>query len=128
MAGFKYIAVDLAALGSVRVAADAVRAKHRSIDGLINNAGLMMLPKRELTTDGNEMQFGVNHLGHFALKRPPLRSRRSDAGGRFVSVASIAHKYARQFRFHDLSFRKRILFHRCIQPTASCVTCPLRWN
>ena len=71
---FNYIAADLAALGSVRVAADAVRAKHQSIDGLINNAGLMMVPKRELTIDGNEMQFGVNHLGTLRAQRSSLRS------------------------------------------------------
>jgi len=100
---FKYILIDLSALGSVRVAAETVRAKHRSIDGLINNAGIMMLPKKEHTTDGNEMQFGVNHLGHFALNAL-LCDLVEEAGGRFVSVASIAHKYAKRFRFHDANF------------------------
>ncbi|MEM8771221.1 MAG: oxidoreductase [Pseudomonadota bacterium] len=99
---YEIVQMDLADLSSVRAAADTVRAKCERIDGLINNAGLMMLPKRELTADGFEMQFGVNHLGHFVLN-----ARLSDlveaAAGRFVAVASIAHKYARGFKLKDVN-------------------------
>ena len=59
--------LDLSSLDSVRKAADELRAAHPRIDLLINNAGVMYVPTRETTKDGFEMQFGTNHLGHFAL-------------------------------------------------------------
>ncbi len=58
--------LDLGSLKSVQEAADEIRAKHDTIDLLINNAGVMTPPK-ETTDDGFELQFGTNHLGHFAL-------------------------------------------------------------
>ncbi|WP_157011959.1 SDR family NAD(P)-dependent oxidoreductase, partial [Mycobacterium celatum] len=58
--------LDLSSLDSVRAAADALRTNYPRIDLLINNAGVMYTPK-QLTADGFEMQFGTNHLGHFAL-------------------------------------------------------------
>ncbi|HVQ97306.1 MAG TPA: SDR family NAD(P)-dependent oxidoreductase, partial [Mycobacterium sp.] len=58
--------LDLSSLASVRRAADALRRKYPRIDLLINNAGVMWTPK-QLTADGFELQFGTNHLGHFAL-------------------------------------------------------------
>lgn len=100
---FDFVRLDLASLASVREAADAVRAKHAQIDALVNNAGLMMIPNRQLTEDGFEMQFGVNHLGHFALSGL-LSDVVEASGGRFVSLASVAHKYARGLRFDDLMF------------------------
>ena len=60
------MALDNASLASVRVFADAFKAKYDRLDILLNNAGLMAIP-RELTEDGFEMQLGVNHLAHFAL-------------------------------------------------------------
>lgn len=98
---FDFVQMDLADLSSVRRAADDIRKTHQSIDGLVNNAGIMMVPKRELTVDGFETQFGVNHLGHFALNAR-LCELVEAASGRFVAVASIAHKYARGFKFDDL--------------------------
>ncbi len=59
-------ALDLTRLDSIRSAAADLRAAHPRIDLLINNAGVMYTPKRT-TTDGFELQFGTNHLGHFAL-------------------------------------------------------------
>ena len=62
----EFAALDLGSLESARAAADALLAKGRPIDVLLNNAGLT-LRKRQETADGFEMTFGVNHLGHFLL-------------------------------------------------------------
>src|ERR1700748_256942 len=59
--------VDLSSLASVAALADELLSEGRPIDVLINNAGIMQPPDRETTTDGFELQFGGNHLGHFAL-------------------------------------------------------------
>lgn len=81
--------LDLAALASVRDCADAISETHPSVDILVNNAGVMAVPERR-TADGFEMQFGVNHLGHFVLTRELmpalLRARRA----RIVTVTSFA--------------------------------------
>lgn len=82
------VVLDLASLRSVCDAATAIKERPR-LDGLINNAGVMMLP-RMLTEDGFEMQLGVNHLGHFALTAAVLDHLASD--GRVVNVSSNAHK------------------------------------
>src|SRR5215472_8116365 len=58
--------LDLASLESIRAAAGELRARHPRIDLLVNNAGVMF-PPRQTTGDGFELQFGTNHLGHFAL-------------------------------------------------------------
>src|SRR5258708_23457714 len=58
--------LDLASLDSIRAAAGELRATHPRIDLLVNNAGVMFTP-RQVTRDGFELQFGTNHLGHFAL-------------------------------------------------------------
>ena len=100
---FTFTKLDLATLSSIADAAEEVRAECPAIDGLIFNAGIMMPPSRQLTANGFEMQFGVNHLGHFALGAA-LCDVVEKTGGRFVSVASIAHRFANGFRFDDLMF------------------------
>lgn len=102
---YDYVLMDLASLASVRDGAAQIRSNRDKIDGLINNAGIMMIPSRELTVDGFETQFGVNHLGHFVLDAE-LCDLVEAASGRFVSVASIAHKYAKGFEFDDLMLEK----------------------
>ena len=59
--------LDLSSLRSVSALAEGLLADGRSIDLLVNNAGVMQPPQRQLTEDGSELQFGTNHLGHFAL-------------------------------------------------------------
>ena len=87
--------LDLADLDSVSAAADAFLAKHDRLDVLVNNAGLMAIPKR-LTPQGVEMQFGVNHLGHFALTGHLLELLAStgtaDEPARVVSISSQGHR------------------------------------
>ncbi len=102
---FEAVAIDLASLASINSAAAALGKRLRKIDALILNAGIMMIPTRTVTADGFETQFGVNHLGHFALAGL-LAERVEAAAGRFVSVASIAHKFAFGFRFDDLMFER----------------------
>jgi len=81
--------LDLSSLASVAALGDALTAEGRPIHLLINNAGVMTPPERQLTADGFELQFGTNHLGHFALVArllPLLRAGRA----RVTSQISIA--------------------------------------
>lgn len=90
-ADLEIVPLDLASLASVREAAEWMNREPR-LDLLINNAGIMM-PPREETADGFESQFGVNHLGHFALTGLLLAKLRDTPGARIVSVSSNAHKW-----------------------------------
>jgi NAD(P)-dependent dehydrogenase (short-subunit alcohol dehydrogenase family) len=81
--------LDLANLESVRNFARAFRSRHKNLDVLCNNAGVMALPYRR-TADGFEMQFGTNHLGHFALTGLLLESLLRTEAARVVTVSSSA--------------------------------------
>lgn len=81
--------LDNASLASVRAFADAFKAKYDRLDVLLNNAGLMAIP-RTMTEDGFEMQLGVNHLGHFALTGHLLDVITSTPGARIHNVSSSA--------------------------------------
>lgn len=83
------VAVDLASLSSVRAAAPRIAALAPAIDVLMNNAGVMFTPFGR-TADGFEMQFGTNHLGHFALTT--LLEPRLTAGARIVNLSSEGHR------------------------------------
>jgi NAD(P)-dependent dehydrogenase (short-subunit alcohol dehydrogenase family) len=84
--------LDLASLASVREFAGAVAADHGHVDLLINNAGVMMPPRGE-TADGFELQFGTNHLGHFALTGLLLDALAAGGEGtRVVTVSSLEHR------------------------------------
>ena len=91
----KFEALDLASLASVRDFASRITAEYRALDGLINNAGVMALPTRQMTADGFEMQLGVNFLGHFALTGLLLPLLRRASAPRVVQLSSIAHRNGR---------------------------------
>ncbi|WP_299574739.1 SDR family NAD(P)-dependent oxidoreductase [uncultured Williamsia sp.] len=97
--------LDLGSLESVRKAADELRGRHPRIDLLINNAGVMIPPK-EITPDGFELQFGTNHLGHFVLTGLLLETLTGTAGSRVVVVASLGHKLRGDIHFDDLNWSK----------------------
>src|SRR5262245_48434450 len=93
--------LDLASLDSIRAAAGELRAQHPGIDLLINNAGVMFPPK-QTTRDGFELQFGTNHLGHFALTGLLLEQMLPVPGSRVVTVSSLAHRLRARINFADL--------------------------
>jgi NAD(P)-dependent dehydrogenase (short-subunit alcohol dehydrogenase family) len=82
--------LDLSSLKSVAALGDELTAEGRPIDILINNAGVMTPPQRQETQDGFELQFGTNHLGHFALTGHLLPLLRAATAARVVTVSSIA--------------------------------------
>jgi NAD(P)-dependent dehydrogenase (short-subunit alcohol dehydrogenase family) len=95
--------LDLTSLESVRAAAGQLRSDYDHIDLLINNAGVMYPPK-ENTKDGFELQFGTNHLGHFALTGLLLDRLLPVAGSRVVTVSSIGHRIRADIHFDDLQW------------------------
>jgi len=97
--------LDLTSLQSVRDAADQIRAGFDQIDLLVNNAGVMMTPK-STTRDGFELQFGTNHLGHFAFTGLLLDRLLATPLSRVVSVSSNGHRVGR-IRFDDLQSTRR---------------------
>jgi NAD(P)-dependent dehydrogenase (short-subunit alcohol dehydrogenase family) len=97
--------LDLASLDSVRNFAKSYEDEHDGLDLLVNNAGVMALPRR-LTEDGFEMQFGTNHLGHFALTGLMMPALLAAPGARVVTMSSGAHAMGRM-RFDDLQGERR---------------------
>jgi NAD(P)-dependent dehydrogenase (short-subunit alcohol dehydrogenase family) len=93
--------LDLSSLDSVRGAAHDLRASHDRIDLLINNAGVMYNP-RSTTADGFELQFGTNHLGHFAFTGLLLDRLLASAGSRVLTVSSVGHRIRARINFDDL--------------------------
>jgi len=97
--------LDLADLTSIRRMANDCLDRHGALDLLVNNAGLMAIP-RAVTADGFEMQFGVNHLGHFALTGLLLPAMLTRRGARVVTVSSMVAHVGR-IRFDDLQGERR---------------------
>lgn len=83
--------LDLADLASVKAFANAVRQRFSKLDVLLNNAGLMA-PPLQRTRDGFEIQFGTNHLGHFALTGQLLDLLEAADAPRIVQISSLAHR------------------------------------
>jgi NAD(P)-dependent dehydrogenase (short-subunit alcohol dehydrogenase family) len=97
--------LDLSSLDSVRAAAAELRAGHPRIDLLICNAGVMYPPK-QTTHDGFELQFGTNHLGHFALTGLLLEQMLPVPGSRVVTVSSVGHRIRARVNFDDLQWER----------------------
>ncbi|XP_077084683.1 retinol dehydrogenase 11 [Siphateles boraxobius] len=96
--------LDLASLQSVRALAKDVQQNEERLDILINNAGIMMCPQWQ-TEDGFEMQFGVNHLGHFLLTNLLLDLLKKSTPSRVVNVSSLAHEKGKIY-FDDINLEK----------------------
>jgi NAD(P)-dependent dehydrogenase (short-subunit alcohol dehydrogenase family) len=107
--GVRPVAVDLADLASVRAAATVIQQRYPAVDILVNNAGVMFTPN-QTTVDGFELQFGVDHLGHFALTTqmlPQLLTAASSTGeARVVTVSSEAHREW-GIDLSDINFERR---------------------
>lgn len=95
--------LDVASLASIR---RFVQGFSRPLDVLVNNAGTMALPKREMTEDGFERQFGTNHLGHFALTGLLMPQLLQASSPRVVTVSSLAHRNGKM-DFDDLQGAKK---------------------
>jgi NAD(P)-dependent dehydrogenase (short-subunit alcohol dehydrogenase family) len=93
-ASLELVELDLGSLASVQKAAEEILAAHQSIDLLVNNAGVMGIPEGR-TADGFEMQFGVDHLGHFAFTARLMPALLGAPAARVVTVTSSAHHMGR---------------------------------
>jgi NAD(P)-dependent dehydrogenase (short-subunit alcohol dehydrogenase family) len=96
------VALDLADLDSVARLAGQVAGRTAGLDLLVNNAGVMAVPRRQVTAQGFELQFGTNHLGHFALTMRLLPALLQRPGSRVVTVSSIVHRFG-SIRLDDLN-------------------------
>jgi NAD(P)-dependent dehydrogenase (short-subunit alcohol dehydrogenase family) len=89
-ANVRFEVLDLANLASIEAFGKRMQTEHHSLDLLINNAAVMTPPSRQTTSDGFELQFGTNYLGHFALTAHLLPLLRKGQNPRVVNVASVA--------------------------------------
>lgn len=96
--------LDLANLASIHAFAERLKEQNRTLNLLVNNAGLAS-PKRRVTADGFELQFGTNHLGHFALTGLLLPLLRRGQSSRVVTLSSQGHRGGK-INFDDLQGEK----------------------
>lgn len=101
----EWLPLDLSSLQSVAAFAEIFLNKHTRLDLLINNAGVM-IPPYTRTIDGFELQFGTNHLGHFALTGRLWGRLEETSSSRVVNVSSLAHRKGK-IDFTDLHWQKR---------------------
>ncbi|OUS29778.1 hypothetical protein A9Q99_08085 [Gammaproteobacteria bacterium 45_16_T64] len=109
-AKLEFLAMDLASQTSIKNAVANFKENNSSLDILINNAGVMWLPKSQ-TEDGFEMQFGTNHLGHFTLTGLLLDTLINTPNSRIVTVSSLGH-YTGKIHFDDIQLDKRYGKHK----------------
>ncbi|GCE08201.1 oxidoreductase [Dictyobacter aurantiacus] len=105
-ASLEVMSLDLSSLASVREFAARVLQTHQRLDLLLNNAGLTALPQRQETQDGFEMQFGTNHLGHFALTGLLVPRLLTTPGSRVVTMTSNGRRTAAHLDFDDLQSQR----------------------
>lgn len=87
------LSIDLDNLESVRKCAAILVETTEKLDALVNNAGVMAIPKREITADGFEKQIGINHFGHYALTGLLFDHLKKSGNSRIINVASSAHSF-----------------------------------
>ncbi|MET0235099.1 MAG: SDR family NAD(P)-dependent oxidoreductase [Kibdelosporangium sp.] len=97
--------LDLTSLDAISKSTDALRTKVSAIDLLINNAGVMYTSKQR-TADGFELQFGTNHLGHFAFTGQLLDLLLPVKDSRVITVSSVGHRIAAKIHFDDLQWER----------------------
>lgn len=105
-ASLELVALDLGSLASVRAAATSILDTHPVIDILVNNAGVMGIPHRT-TSDGFEMQFGINYLGHFVLTALLSPAVMRSESGRIVSITSSGRLFSSSIDPDDPSMKAR---------------------
>ena len=105
-ANVRFELLDLASLGSIDACARRLIDAGTPLDVLVNNAGVMTPPRRQTTSDGFELQFGTNYLGHYALTAHLMPLLRRAPAPRVTSVASVAHLRAR-IDFDDLQGERK---------------------
>lgn len=104
--------LDISDLDSVREFADEFKKKYNKLDLLLNNAGIMWPPQRNLSKQGYDLQFATNHLGHFLLTGLLLPLLKSTSNSRIVTQSSVLHKktqgqsFEPTIQFDDLTFAK----------------------
>lgn len=103
-ADLQFMKLDLSNLELIKHFEDAFTEEYEKLDILINNAGVMAIPLRR-TVQGFEMQFGTNHLGHFALTGRMINFIEKTPGARIVNVSSLMHKFGK-INFDDLNWEK----------------------
>jgi NAD(P)-dependent dehydrogenase (short-subunit alcohol dehydrogenase family) len=101
-ATIRFEQLDLAELTSIAAFVDRLTSQRKSLDILINNAGVMVPPRRLTTANGFELQLGTNYLGHFALTAHLLPLLRAGVNPRVVSLSSVAAP-AGAINFDDLN-------------------------
>lgn len=101
-----WMVLDLADLASVRAFSDAFHKQNTRLDILINNAGVMYPASREVTKQNFELQFGTNHLGHFALTALLMDILKETPGSRITTQSSIAHRMLSKIDLQDLNAEK----------------------
>lgn len=101
----KFIPLDLTDLNSVKNFSEEFNRNYEKCDILINNAGIMMLPEREVSKQGYELQLATNHIGHFLLTKLLLPKINKAENARIINVSSLAHERAK-INFEDLHYEK----------------------
>lgn len=102
----KWMVLDLADLHSIQSFSVDFHTKYSRLDVLINNAGVMYPESRTVTKDRFELQFGTNHLGHFALTAQLLDILKATQGARVCTQSSIAHTMLKKIDLNDLNWEK----------------------